>query len=94
MLTATGKSIVSGIAVGNIKIFRKPDRSISDAPAEDPAAEVKRFEEAVEAVIEQQNDLYEKAVEEAGEDNAAIFQVHCHDDGRRRSAGCREGLHQ
>lgn len=76
MLTATGKSIVSGIAVGNIKIYRKPDRSISDAVVEDREAELKRFEDAVETVIEQQNDLYDKAVEEAGEDNAAIFQVH------------------
>lgn len=76
MLTATGKSIVSGIAVGNIKIYRKPDRSISDALVEDREAELKRFEDAVETVIDQQNDLYDKAVEEAGEDNAAIFQVH------------------
>lgn len=76
MLTATGKSIVSGIAVGNIKIYRKPDRSISDALVEDREAELKRFENAVETVIDQQNDLYDKAVEEAGEDNAAIFQVH------------------
>ena len=30
----------------------------------------------METVIDQQNDLYDKAVEEAGEDNAAIFQVH------------------
>lgn len=76
MLTATGKSIVSGIAVGNIKIYRKPDRSISDALVEDREAELKRFEDAVETVIDQQNGLYDKAVEEAGEDNAAIFQVH------------------
>lgn len=76
MLIATGKSIVSGIAVGNIKIYRKPDRSISDALVEDREAELKRFEDAVETVIDQQNDLYDKAVEEAGEDNAAIFQVH------------------
>ena len=76
MLTATGKSIVSGIAVGNIKIYRKPDRSISDALVEAREAELKRFEDAVETVIDQQNDLYDKAVEEAGEDNAAIFQVH------------------
>ncbi|MGN0709107.1 MAG: phosphoenolpyruvate--protein phosphotransferase, partial [Anaerovoracaceae bacterium] len=76
MVIANGKSIVKGIAIGHIKLFKAPERKIDSTPCEDRAAEVERFESAVENVIDQQNDLYEKAAEAAGEENASIFEVH------------------
>ena len=78
MIKGTGKSVLNGIAIGKIKIYRPAEVVISDAPiGEDMVdAEIARFEDAVEKAIEQQNDLYEKALVEAGEENAAIFEAH------------------
>ena len=78
MKVATGKSILHGIAIGRIKIYKAPKIEISAATINDGAVdgEIARFEDAVEKAIAQQNDLYDKAVVEAGEDNAAIFEAH------------------
>jgi len=78
MITGTGKSVLNGIAIGKIKIYHPAEVVISDAPISEGMvdAEIARFEDAVEKAIEQQNDLYEKALVEAGEENAAIFEAH------------------
>ncbi len=76
MLVGNGKSIVNGIAIGKIKIYREPERKINEGIIDDPAAEVARYEAAVEKAIAQQNALYEKAVVEAGKDIAEVFLVH------------------
>ncbi len=76
MVVATGKSILNGIAIGKVKVYRPPVIQISEATVEDTAAEVARYESAREKAINQQNVLYEKALKEAGEDNAAVFEVH------------------
>ena len=76
MQVATGKSILNGIAIGKIKIYKAPKLEIPMGLVMDPDAEVARFDEAVEKVIDQQNILYEKAKVTAGEDSAAIFEVH------------------
>ena len=76
MQTAAGKSILNGIAIGKIKVYKAPNLVISDALVEDIEAEAARFEAAREKAVEQQNDLYEKAVESAGEETAEIFSIH------------------
>ena len=76
MQVATGKSVLNGIAIGKIKIFRAPSIEISDSLTDNPEKEVERFEEARLKAIDQQNLLYEKAKAEAGEENAEIFSVH------------------
>ena len=76
MLVATGKSILNGIAIGKIKIYKAPERTIDSGTAADPSAEAARYEAAVEKAIEQQNELYEKALVSAGEESAAIFETH------------------
>jgi len=76
MQVATGKSILNGIAIGKIKIYKAPKLEIPMGLVTDPDAEVARFDDAVEKVIDQQNILYEKAKVTAGEDSAAIFEVH------------------
>ena len=43
---------------------------------EDTQAENRRYEKAKEIAVEQLNALYEKAVKEVGEMNAAVFEVH------------------
>ena len=75
MIVATGKSILKGIAIGNIKYLKKNQVEIKDT-ASDPAAEMKRYEDAKAKAAEQLQALYDKAVVEAGEDHAAIFDIH------------------
>ncbi len=76
MQVATGKSILNGIAIGKIKIYKAPKMEISSELIKDTDVEIARFDEAVEKAIDQQNALYEKALETAGEESAEIFSVH------------------
>ena len=76
MQVATGKSILNGIAIGKIKVYRAPETVISDRQIDDVGAETARFEEARQKAIAQQNALYEKALAEVGEETAAVFEVH------------------
>ena len=76
MQVGTGKSILNGIAIGKLKIYKKKDTVISAAEVADTAAEVARFEDARAKAIDQQTALYEKALAEAGEDIAEVFNIH------------------
>ena len=76
MVVATGKSILNRIGIGKIKIYKAPTYDIYDGIVEDPAAEVARFEEALQKAIDQQGVLYEKAKKDAGEESAGIFEAH------------------
>lgn len=71
-----GKSVYGGIAIGKISVFAKGDRQVKRESVEDPAAELKRFTDAKEKAKEQLKGLYEKALQEVGEVNAMIFDVH------------------
>ena len=64
MQVGTGKSILNGIAIGKLKIYKKKDTVISAAEVADNAAEVARFEDARAKAIDQQTALYEKALAE------------------------------
>ena len=76
MKVATGKSILNGIAIGPLRIYKKAKTQTSQTSSLTPAQEWARFEEASEKAKEQLAELYEKALEEVGEDNAAIFEIH------------------
>ena len=76
MVVATGKSILNGIAIGKIKIYKAPVYDINMGLITDVDAEVARFNAAVDKAIEQQGVLYEKAKKDAGEESAAIFEAH------------------
>mgnify|MGYP003163827874 CR=1 FL=1 len=76
MQVGTGKSILNGIAIGKLKIYKKKDTVISAAEVADTAAEEARFEDARAKAIDQQTALYEKALAEAGEDIAEVFNIH------------------
>lgn len=71
-----GKSVTSGVAIGKLVIFRKDDSLVKRTRVEDPEAEVNRFQEAKAKAMDQLKDLYDKALKEVGEANAAIFDVH------------------
>ena len=72
----TGKSIYKGIAIGRILFYQKGEQSVKRTRIEDTASEIGRYEAARQKAMEQLNALYEKAVKEVGEMNAAVFEVH------------------
>lgn len=76
MQVATGISILHGIALGKIRIFKHPEYIIDEKLVDDPIPELGRFEQARCKVQEQQQVLYDRAVAAAGEESAAIFQFH------------------
>ena len=71
-----GKSVYKGNVMGPVAVLKKNDYQVKRARIEDPEAEVKRVEEAVEVSKKQLGRLYDKAVREVGEASAAIFEVH------------------
>ena len=76
MEKVNGKSIVNGIAIGNILFYQKGEQAVKRVKVEDTQAEIRRYEKAKDTAVEQLNGLYEKAVKEVGEMNAAVFEVH------------------
>ena len=76
MQVATGKSILNGIAIGPLHIYHKTESTTSVSSTLSPVEEWQRFENACEKAKEQLAGLYEKALEEVGEENAAIFEIH------------------
>ena len=76
MVVATGKSILNRIGIGKIKIYKAPVYDINDGIVENPDKELQRFEDALQKAIDQQGVLYEKALKDAGEESAAIFEAH------------------
>ena len=71
-----GKSVFGGIAIGRLSVYRKEEKSVKRYKVQDAEAEVLRFQDAREKAKEQLGYLYDKAVKEVGELNAAIFEVH------------------
>ncbi len=72
----TGKSVFGGIAIGNLSLYRKNDNAVKRVKVENPEVEINRFEEAKETAKAQLGQLYDKAMKEVGEANAAVFEVH------------------
>ena len=76
MVVCQGKSVLKGIAIGKIYLYEKQEYVLEQKQVADAEAEVARFEVAKETAIGQLDDLYEKALAEAGEEQAMIFDVH------------------
>jgi phosphotransferase system enzyme I (PtsI) len=71
-----GKSVFGGIAIGHLCVYQKGEQQVTRQKIENVEAEVKRFQVAREAAQAQLGELYDKAVKEVGEANAAIFEMH------------------
>ena len=76
MQVYSGKSVFGGIAIGKISVYRKNEQQIKRVRTEDTKGELARYEAAKAAAIEQLQELYQKALKEVGEANAAIFEIH------------------
>lgn len=71
-----GKSVCNGIAIGKLAVFHRADNTVKRYAVEDAEAEIRRFEEARERAKSQLSELYDRALKEAGQGEAAIFEVH------------------
>lgn len=71
-----GKSVFGGIAIGRIKVYNKSEQQVKRVHIDDTKHEKKRYYAAVDKAAMQLQELYDKAVKEVGEANAAIFEMH------------------
>ena len=76
MKVYSGKSVFGGIAIGRIRVYKKDEHQVKRMKVSDADEEITRYEEAKEKAIQELQDLYNKALKEVGEANAAIFEVH------------------
>lgn len=76
MIKVAGKTVYKAIARGPILVMDKQELVITEDAVADVEAEVARVTEAIETAKAQIGKLYEKALEEVGEESAAIFEVH------------------
>ena len=76
MLIIKSTSVFSGIAIGPLRFFKKESAEISRKTINDTEEEVQRFENARALAMGQLGELYKKALSEAGEKAAALFEVH------------------
>ena len=71
-----GKSVFGGIAIGRISVHKKDEQQVKRVRIEDPEQEILRYRQAKQTAMEQLRGLYQKALKEVGEANAAIFEIH------------------
>ena len=76
MITYNGKGVYGAIAIGHISVYKRQDATVTRIEIADKEAELKRVEAAKEKAKEQLQTIYDKALKEVGEENAAIFEVH------------------
>lgn len=71
-----GKSVFGGIAIGKISVYSKAEQQVKRLKIENVEKEVERYHEATATAIQHLQELYDKALKEVGEANAAIFEIH------------------
>lgn len=76
MIKCSGKSVLKGIAIGRIYLYKKQEYVLKQETVENPEAEAERLEKARVIAGSQLEELYQKALAEAGEEQAMIFDVH------------------
>ena len=76
MLTFQGKSVINGVAIGKLFVYKKGEQQVKRARVEDTESELARFRKAQQEAIKQLQDLYETSVKSIGEASAAIFEIH------------------
>lgn len=72
----SGKSVYKGTAIGPVRVLKKTESLVKRKHIDDVEAEVDRLDKAKTLAYDQLGALYEKALQEVGESNASIFEVH------------------
>ncbi|MBR5358203.1 MAG: phosphoenolpyruvate--protein phosphotransferase [Clostridiales bacterium] len=76
MTTYNGKGVYGAVAIGHISVYKRQSAEVTRVEVADKALELKRVEDAKAKAIEQLQEIYDKALKDVGEENAAIFEVH------------------
>lgn len=76
MITLKGKGVFKGIAIGKLSFYHRNDQQIKRYHIDNVSEEIERFHNAKIEAVKQLQALYDKALQEVGETNAAIFEVH------------------
>ena len=76
MVRYQGKGVYGAIAVGKVLKWKREDVQVKREKIEDTAQELIRLKNAINKAMEQLENIYEKALEEVGEANAQIFEIH------------------
>lgn len=76
MIIIKGKTACEGIAFGTVFVFSREENTVKRIHVDSSEAEIERFEKAREQAVAELGALYERAVREVGEANAAIFRIH------------------
>lgn len=71
-----GKVVQSGIAIGRIKVFSSGEKNDIQYDIEDSEQEIKRVLDAISKAQAELQELYDAAIQKAGEEAALIFEVH------------------
>ena len=71
-----GKALNKGIAIGKISYIEHSIQEIAPNKITDPGIEYNKFEIAKTKALEELTEIYEKALNDVGEDHAMIFDVH------------------
>lgn len=76
MTRYVGKGVYNAVAIGRISLFGRNEAVVQRTHVENTQNEILRLEKAKSEASEQLGEIYEKALKEAGETNAAIFEIH------------------
>lgn len=76
MTRYVGKGVYNAVAIGRISLFGRNEAVVQRTHVENTQNEILRLEKAKSEASEQLGEIYEKALKEVGETNAAIFEIH------------------
>lgn len=76
MITICGKSVFGGVSIGKLMFYKRKDKVIKRTHVDNVDEEWARFQKAKDTVVAQLKGLYEKALDDVGEANAMIFEIH------------------
>ncbi len=76
MMQFTGKVVYKGIALGPVRVWKKHDQPVRPGRITDAEAEIREVQRAGMQAKRQLLELYDRAVKEVGEADAAIFEAH------------------
>ena len=76
MITISGKSVFGGVSIGKLLFYKRNEKVIKRVHVDDVDAEWDRFQQAKDTAVSQLKGLYDKALEDVGEANAMIFEIH------------------
>lgn len=76
MVTISGKSVFGGVSIGKLLFYKRSEKVIKRTHVDNVDDEWARFQKAKDTAVSQLKELYEKALDDVGEANAMIFEIH------------------